>query len=140
MKPPIQSSTGQVRPDRDWLLVVDDDAPMCELVASALANEKLEVVAALSAFDALKTLDERKSDPILIVTDVLMPGMDGLALARKLLARRPAAKIVVMSGHLSSSSWWPADLREIAFLSKPFRMGELEELVEEARAGRARES
>jgi hypothetical protein len=58
-----------------------------------------------------------------------------MTLARKLLTRLTRSKIALMSGHLSDVSWWPADLREVAFLAKPFRIADLTALAETARAG-----
>ena len=122
-----------VPPARDWALVVDDDQPMHELIATALSVDGLDVVTASNSVEAFKALDGHGVEPILVLTDVLMPGMDGLTLARKLKARLKLAKIVVMSGHLADVSWWPADLRDLAFLAKPFRMAELAALIESAR-------
>ena len=119
---------------RDWLLVVDDDEPIGEMLCTALGSETLEVVFVREGQAALEVLAERATEPLLVITDVLMPGMDGLTLARKLGARLKHSKIVVMSGHLTDASCWPADLREITFLTKPFRIAELGELVEAARA------
>ena len=121
-------------PARDWLLVVDDDEPIGVMLSSALGSETLEVVFARDGRKALQVLAERATEPLLVITDVLMPGMDGLTLARKLIARLKHTKIVVMSGHLTDASCWPADLREITFLTKPFRMAVLEELLADARA------
>lgn len=118
----------------DWLLVVDDDEPICTLIMNALSSEALEVVTANDGRTALQTLEQRVTEPLVVLVDVLMPGMDGLTLTRKLCARLTRSKIIVMSGHLSDASWWPADLREITFLPKPFRMAELTELVDAARA------
>jgi FixJ family two-component response regulator len=66
--------------------------------------------------------------------------MDGLTLARKLHARLTRSKIVIMSGHLTDASWWPADLRDLVFIAKPFRMTDLKPLVEAARADCPRDS
>ncbi len=119
---------------REWVLVVDDEARICEFLTSGLESEVLEVVSAFDGTSALRLLDERKTDPLMVVMDVLMPGgVDGLTLARKLRDRLPRSKIVLMSGHLSDDSWWPADLREVSFLAKPFRMAQVAELVEAAR-------
>lgn len=118
---------------REWILVVDDDRPMHELIATALGTGGLEVVTASSGAEAFTALDQHATEPLLVLTDVLMPGMDGLTLARKLKSRLKSAKIVVMSGHLADVSWWPADLKDLAFLAKPFRMVELMGLVETAR-------
>ena len=123
----------RVGKDRDWVLVVDDDKPMHELIATALGTGGLDVVTAGGGTEAFQALDQHTVEPLLVLTDVLMPGMDGLTLARKLKARLKMGKIVVMSGHLADVSWWPADLRDVAFLAKPFRMAELMALVESAR-------
>jgi len=119
---------------RDWLLVVDDDEPIRKLITESLSSDTLEVVTTSDARSALQALEKYGTEPLMVVTDVLMPGMDGLTLARKLSARLTQSRIIVISGHLSDSSWWPTDLREITFLAKPFRMAELAELVEAARA------
>lgn len=124
---------GGVQPDRDWVLVVDDDKPMHELISTALDTDAFEIVTAGNGAEAFQALDQHSVEPMLVLTDVLMPGMDGLTLARKLKARLKLGKIVVMSGHLADVSWWPADLRDLAFLAKPFRMAELTALIESAR-------
>jgi two-component system cell cycle sensor histidine kinase/response regulator CckA len=121
------------QPNHEWVLVVDDDKPMHELIATALGVGGLQVVTAGNGIEAFQALDQHATEPLLVLTDVLMPGMDGLTLARKLKARLKLGKIVVMSGHLADVSWWPSDLREVAFLAKPFRMAELTALVEAAR-------
>ena len=128
-----QDKTG-AQPGRDWMLVVDDDEPFLELIVSAMTDDALEVVTATSAPAAFQTLDQRAVAPLLVLTDVLMPGMDGLTLARKLSARLTRSKIAVMSGNLSDVSWWPADLRDLVFLAKPFRLTELTAVVDAARA------
>jgi len=119
----------------DWLLVVDDDDLIGLLLVNAFSSDSLEVVFARNGHEALRVLDHRRTEPLLAITDVLMPAMDGLTLARELCARLQHSKIVVMSGHLSDASSWPADLREITFLKKPFRLAALDALVAAARAG-----
>ena len=117
------------------MLVVDDEAKICEFLSAGLEGEGLEVVSASDGKMALKTVEMRGTEPLIVVVDVLMPGgIDGLTLARRLRDRLKKTKIALMSGHLSDDSWWPADLREIAFLSKPFRLAQVTELVEAARA------
>ncbi len=128
-----KQNDGGIQPDRDWVLIVDDDKPMHELIATALDAEGFEIVTASNGAEAFQAMDQHSAEPMLVLTDVLMPGMDGLTLARKLKARLKLGKIVVMSGHLADVSWWPADLRDLAFLAKPFRMTELNSLIESAR-------
>jgi two-component system cell cycle sensor histidine kinase/response regulator CckA len=116
-----------------WVLIVDDEDAMCRMLVEALAAEPVEAVAVHDAAKALQAVEQRRSEPLLVITDILMPGMDGLTLARKLGAKLKRTKIVLMSGHLSEVSWWPADMRECTFVAKPFRMAELAQFLREAR-------
>lgn len=116
-----------------WVLVVDDEPSICRLIIDALALEAVEVVAANGGAAALRQVGEHATEPLLVLVDVLMPGMDGLTLARKLSAIIKRGKIVIMSGHLSDVSWWPADLRELTFVAKPFHMAVLAGFLREAR-------
>lgn len=121
-------------PARDWILVVDDDEPIRMMLADMLRTADTEVETAADGHEALAVLDGRANEPLLVVADVLMPGMDGLTLARKLGTRLKRSKIAIMSGHLTDLSWWPVDLREIAFIEKPFQMSQMLELAALARA------
>ena len=116
------------------MLVVDDDAPVRLMVVSAFEEETIEVIAAASGAEALQMLALRSTEPVLVLVDVLMPGMDGLTLARRMQAKLKRGTIVFMSGHMTDLSWWPVDLREIAFLPKPFRLVSLMDHLAEARA------
>jgi DNA-binding NtrC family response regulator len=78
-------------------------------------------------------LATRPTEPVLALVDVLMPGIDGLTLAKKMQVRFKRTTIVIMSGHMSNLSWWPMELRDIPFLAKPFRLAELNELLAGAR-------
>ena len=136
---PSPESQPSPLPVRDWILVVDDEQPINGMLVNALTSDQLEVVTASNGAEALQALETHTAEPVLVLTDVLMPGMDGLTLARKLLSRLTRSKIVIMSGHLTDVSWWPADLRELVFLAKPFRMSEVSSLIDIARAGFNRE-
>ena len=118
---------------REWMLVVDDDQPIHRMIGEMLEDSGVDVVAASDATAGLEALDREPNEPVLVLIDVLMPGMDGLTLARKLGSRLGRSKVAIMSGHLSNLSWWPVDLRELPYLGKPFRMAELKELLATAR-------
>jgi two-component system, cell cycle sensor histidine kinase and response regulator CckA len=115
------------------MLVVDDEVQIGSLIIESLGTENLEVVHARDAESALALLEQRKTEPLLVLIDVLMPRMDGLTLARKISTKLRRSKIVIISGHMTDLSWWPADLREVAFLPKPFRMSDLAALLQTAR-------
>lgn len=119
-----------------WILIVDDDEPIRTLLREFFADTGLEAVTAEGGKQALEVLDQRPTEPLVAFLDVLMPGMDGLTLARRLRSRFRLGKIVIVSGHLSDLSWWPEDLRDVEFLAKPFRQADILEKVEAARRAR----
>lgn len=121
----------------DWVLVVDDDQQMRDMLTEQLEAFGISVTAADGGEAALQVMQSKPSAPLLAIVDVMMPGMDGLTLARKIIARyKLQTKVVIISGHLADVSWWPVDLRGVAFLPKPFRLAELEQNITEARATR----
>jgi two-component system response regulator FlrC len=79
------------------ILIADDEAGIREFVADALALDDHGVVAASDGRDAAKLLDERGFD--LVVTDLRMPGLDGLALLRKVRAEQPEVEVIVLTAH-----------------------------------------
>jgi two-component system cell cycle sensor histidine kinase/response regulator CckA len=131
-QPAPAPDTPSPRPDH-WVLVVDDEAPVRMLLSEALSQFDCEVLVAETAEAGLEIIASRPTEPLLVLADVVMPGMDGLTLARRLQEQLRHGRIVLMSGHLADTSWWPTDLRELAFLPKPFALAGLGQLVEEAR-------
>lgn len=116
------------------MLLVDDEASMLRMLEIGLEGMGMEVATAQSAQLAMDQIAHRAHAPLLVLLDVMMPGTDGLTLARRFSAQLPRTKIAVMSGHLTEDSWWPDDLRDVAFLTKPFPLQALRTLVDEARA------
>jgi CheY-like chemotaxis protein len=78
------------------LLLVDDEAPVRKFFVQVLEGAGYRVVEASSGKEALRRLQERPFD--LVITDILMPDMDGLELTKVLHHRFPDIKIVVISG------------------------------------------
>jgi two-component system, OmpR family, phosphate regulon sensor histidine kinase PhoR len=81
------------------ILVVDDDVALLEALPETvrLHLEGLEVDTCDSATEALRLIDETDYD--VIVTDIKMPGMDGLALLAEIKARRPSTPTLLITGH-----------------------------------------
>jgi len=117
-----------------WILLVDDEPAMRQLIETVLESQHLTVRAAEGATAAMAVLNSAPTPPALLICDVLMPGVDGLELTRRMLARLPKLKVILISGHLVELSWWPTDLREIRFLTKPFSNDQLIEAVKQALA------
>jgi len=125
---PDPASARKAPPAR-WILVVDDEPAMQRLIETILADRGWKIQTASGGVAALATLELAESLPALLICDVLMPGLDGLELTRRMLARVPDLKVILISGHLSDVSWWPTDLREHRFLNKPFSRDQLIETV-----------
>jgi DNA-binding NtrC family response regulator len=121
------------------LLVVDDEPFILREIVRALSRRWSTVLQANSAAEAALLVGAHAAIGVL-VTDIRMPGEDGLRLASRLFAARPEAEaleVVLISGHamprdLAGAS--PGVLTE--FIQKPFRLTELEAAVTRAH-GRA---
>jgi two-component system, cell cycle sensor histidine kinase and response regulator CckA len=107
------------------VLVVDDDRGVRRLTARMLQTAGYRVLEAESGAEALRTLE---SDPgiHLLVTDIVMPEMDGLALVNRALAKLPRLRVVLMTGHAPELTAH-LDLREspLPVLLKPFTAEQL---------------
>src|SRR5438552_2705078 len=97
---PTQTNTEtagvQVAGGRAQILVVDDDRAFCETIAKCLAQRGYDVVCADGGEAAAEAIEERKPD--LIVTDVMMPGMDGIDLINWLHDQSIDVPVIAISG------------------------------------------
>ena len=128
-KTPSPSPSGSA--DR-WILLVDDEPAMRQLIETVLDTQNWVVRVADGAAAAMATVNAASTPPTLMICDVLMPGVDGLELTRRMIAKFPKIKAILISGHLMDLSWWPTDLREICFLTKPFSNDQLIAAVRQA--------
>jgi PAS domain S-box-containing protein len=124
----------RLRPARgsETILLVEDEAAVRDLIRDVLGANGYSVLEAAHVDDAL-ALGEAHRGPIdLMLTDVVMPGMSGPALAARLLGDRPALKVVFMSGYTDDAVARNGVLEPAAtFLQKPFAMDVLLRTVRE---------
>ena len=80
------------------ILVVDDDLGVCQSLAELLRHQGCTAVIATSALDALKEIERERFD--LVVSDVVMPDMDGYDLYMDLKERQPTLPVILMTGYL----------------------------------------
>ena len=107
------------------ILIVDDEPAIRRLARAALERAGLVCEAAKDAIDAAACLERARFD--LVLTDVDMPGVSGLALARAIRCGRPALPVLVMSGGAYERE--AAQLGACAFLPKPFSPATVVEAV-----------
>ncbi len=117
--------------DRLKILVVDDEAIVLSLVRDALEDEDYEVSTAARAGDALAILESRPID--LIVTDIRMPDMNGIDMARRARMLRPEVGVVFMTGYANINSAKDA-IKEGAldYVLKPFELDEIRRAINTA--------
>ncbi len=112
------------------LLLVDDEAQLARNIAEYLRSfpDEFDVVTALSGEEGVEIVSQREIDVLL--TDVRLPGIDGIELVRRTLALRPGTKVIVMTA-FGSAEVRQAALREgaLRFLEKPVDLEELKNLL-----------
>ncbi|HWR84129.1 MAG TPA: response regulator [Candidatus Deferrimicrobium sp.] len=118
------------------ILVVDDDVTLRNLLVDTLIAIGYTAVAASDGIEALERLSERKYD--LIISDVKMPGLDGVALLKKIRLHFPDLPVLFITGVATPEVIGRAS--PDGFLAKPFRISHLEELIEEALQGKTEEA
>ncbi len=117
-----------------FVLVVDDEPDIRDLVREILADEGYEVATAESAAEARAALTTRQPD--LVLLDIWMPGEDGISLLREWAAGgRPPFPVVMISGHGTVETAVEATRQgAVDFVEKPLSMGRLLATVEQALA------
>ncbi len=118
--------------DGETVLLVEDHELFRGLVKEVLTRAGFIVLEAESGAEALRLLDETGHRIDVVLTDVVMPGMDGIELARRVRERWPELPIVYTSGHVEEGGA-AAELPGTApFVGKPFAPGAIVGAVREA--------
>ena len=112
------------------ILLADDDNATRELVRRALELDGHQIVLAEDGSEAWSAFEAAPSTFDLIITDVEMPGTDGVTLAKNALAKSPTVKVLMMSGFtdaLERGRWLgPARL---GVLAKPFTLEQIRRAI-----------
>ncbi|HEU4956087.1 MAG TPA: response regulator [Sphingomicrobium sp.] len=116
------------------ILLVEDE-PMVRTVAErALTRHGYKVLTANNGEEALEIID-RGDEIALLITDVVMPLMDGPTMVREARKTRPDLPILFMSGYAEEQLRKSIDIANVAFLPKPFSVQELAEAVRKVLSG-----
>jgi CheY-like chemotaxis protein len=126
---------GPLAGNGETVLAVEDNLPLRRIVVRQLRGLGYRVLEAGDGAEALTVLESQSID--LLFTDVVMPGgMDGFALAEAAVLRQPRVKIVITSGFPQTR--YAEEMRQHRFplLSKPYRKGDLAQLIRAVLDGR----
>lgn len=107
------------------VLVVDDEPAVRRFAARALEGEGYQVSTAQDGVEALELVGTVPGGLGLVVTDVVMPRLDGVELLRSLSASHPALPIILMSGYATAHLADVGVAAPCAVLVKPFSAGAL---------------
>ena len=111
---------------QETILVVDDEPTILNLTARILARQGYIVLSARGPGEAMRLVDERTGAIHLLITDMVMPEMNGRDLSRNLLSRYPDLKVLFMSGYTTSIIVHQGVLdQDVNFIQKPFSIDDL---------------
>src|SRR2546427_249390 len=117
----------------ETILLVEDEADVRELTQMVLSERGYKVIEAHSPAEAERLAGSNGAEIHLLLTDVVMPGISGRELAKRLTARFPHLRVMFMSGYTYNVIAQNGTLEEgISFLQKPFTPQLLKEKVREA--------
>jgi DNA-binding NtrC family response regulator len=127
---PLHSKEPSVSAHRN-ILIVDDNPEQCEILSELVAELGHTAYTAADGEQALQLFEQRKID--LVITDIKMPRMDGMALLEKVRQRDPHVRVIVVTGFPSSETI----LRTIendgyTYLVKPVKLKSMASLIEKA--------
>ena len=126
--PATDDPAGNADAGKGTILVIDDEAVVRSATAEMVAALGFEVIQAASAREGLDLIDSGL-DPIVVVTDHVMPGMTGAELCLRLRVERPGTAVMIISGYQGIDLIAP----DVVRLSKPFRQAHLSAGITAAR-------
>jgi two-component system cell cycle sensor histidine kinase/response regulator CckA len=120
---PAEALNTQPANSQRVILVVDDESGIRDFLAAYLQSKNFRVFTASSAEGALDLWPDISGEVALLITDIVMPGLNGKRLSERLLTEKPSMKVIYMSGFL------PEEIAEETldgtFFRKPFHPQEL---------------
>ena len=118
------------------ILLVEDEEELRALNARGLKSRGYTVIEAGNGVEALEELEKQGRKVDIVVSDVVMPEMDGPTLMKELKQRKPDIKIIFVSGYAEDAfEKTLPDHKQFNFLAKPFTLKQLVTVVKETMAG-----
>jgi two-component system, cell cycle sensor histidine kinase and response regulator CckA len=137
---PAAAGAAETKPRADMtgqgtILLVEDEEGLRALNARGLRSRGYSVIEASNGVEAMEALEECNGEVDLVVSDVVMPEMDGPTLLKEMRQRNPEIKIIFVSGYAEDAfeKSLPEN-QQFAFLPKPFTLSQLVAAVKETMA------
>jgi len=133
VSPAAETPAFTARRGHETILLVEDEPAVRELTQMVLSERGYRVIEALTPEDAERLAGNNGAEIHLLLTDVVMPGISGRELAKRLTGRYPNLRVLYMSGYTYNVIAQDGTLEEgISFLQKPFTPQVLTQKVREA--------
>ncbi|MBN2401207.1 MAG: PAS domain S-box protein [Spirochaetes bacterium] len=117
----------------ETLMLVEDDEMMRSMTALSLERIGYKVLLPETPMEALSICEKGNTPFVLLITDVIMPGMNGIELRDRIIEMRPGVKVLFMSGYTANTIVHHGVLqKDVHFIQKPFNLSELARKVREA--------
>jgi two-component system, cell cycle sensor histidine kinase and response regulator CckA len=113
------------------VLLVEDEDVVRSFAVRALKRQGYEVLEAGTGVEALEIMAENEGQIDIVVSDVVMPEMDGPTLFKELRRRNPSIKVIFVSGYPNEAFRETLGTEDFAFLPKPFSLPQLAAKVKE---------
>ena len=110
----------------ETILLVEDEENVRRVMETMLKRHGYEVLSSTSATEAIDIVERHPKAIDLVITDVMMPGINGREMAERLLKQRPKMRVLFVSGYGE-----PTDALGGAFLQKPFTIDEMTHKIRE---------
>ncbi|MCB9983471.1 MAG: response regulator [Rhodospirillales bacterium] len=113
------------------ILIAEDDQSMCSFLQMALEKAGHSVTTAYNGVDALKIIEDADVPFDLLLSDIVMPGMDGIELSTKATKAHPELKVMFITGFAAvAMGREDLDQEKTKILAKPFHLNDLVKQVE----------
>src|SRR3954466_10052375 len=127
---PTASAAQPMPAARPLIVLVEDEELIRRLLERVLESAEYELLVAADGEPAPRMIDKRGGGIAVLLTDLVMPGMSGLELARAARERQPDLPVLCMSGYSEQMLRdRGGDGEEVSFIEKPFAPGELTDRV-----------
>jgi len=113
------------------VLLVEDEVEVRQFAVRALKRQGYQVLEAADGIEALEIMEANQGTVDIVVSDVVMPEMDGPTLFKELRARNPSIKVIFVSGYPNEAFRESLGSDDFAFLPKPFSLPQLAQKVKE---------
>jgi len=111
------------------ILFVDDEPEVRSIARLSLEQAGYQLIESEDGQKALAIFEKERANIGLVITDVLMPNLDGLGLSARLHKIDPDLPILLLSGHVLEEDLWAPGNARMRYLMKPYRLQDLQDTV-----------